>query len=48
VDASASISAALQATHKLRATLNKKDGKLLLQAVLTDARSGVKMKDSRG
>jgi tetratricopeptide (TPR) repeat protein len=45
VDASPNAIAAVQATHKLRATLTNKDGKLLLHAVLTDARSGVNMKD---
>jgi len=45
VDAPPNASAAPQATHKLRLNLIKKDTKLLLQAVLTDARSGVKMKD---
>jgi tetratricopeptide (TPR) repeat protein len=45
VDASQNANAAPQATHKLHATLTKENGKLLLHAVLTDARSGVNVKD---
>ncbi|HXP87653.1 MAG TPA: protein kinase [Bryobacteraceae bacterium] len=45
VDASQIAGGALQATHKLRATLTQEGDKLLLHAVLTDARSGVNIKD---
>jgi eukaryotic-like serine/threonine-protein kinase len=44
VDASRNSKAALQATHKLRTTLTEQDKKILVYAVLTDARSGVNIK----
>jgi Flp pilus assembly protein TadD len=45
VDASRQGRTAQQATHRLRATVGKENGKLRLHAVLTDVRSGVNLKD---
>jgi len=45
VDASHIVREAQRATHTLRATLTKENNKLLLHAVLTDARTGANVKD---